>query len=296
MRFTRLKHVVEVDRYGSITAAASRLNTTQSTVTKSVAAMEQDLGFALFTRRTRGVVATDKGREFIDRASRILYDYERLVDDSRKGQDSANALLRIGVCPALLQGLFNRAVCGLVEARPDIRIQLQAIPIERGVRLLHRGDVDLLIGPLDILSSEHEFKLESIPSIEAGLYVRKGHKLANKKDVTGKDIWDYPVITTDPLNPYSEELMQIAREVDPGDPMRRFHLVNYFPLIARMVLSSDAVSVISKAYAQSRAFKDKFKLLDIDLFEPLSMCCAWRSRWLPTRSARLFIANLMSSD
>ena len=292
MQFTRLKHVVEVDRCGSITAAARALNTTQSTVTKSVAAMEQELSCSLFTRRARGVVTTEKGREFIDRASRVLFDYEQLVDDSRRERTAADALLRIGVSPALLQGLFNDAICRLVEARPDVRIQLHAVPSERGVRLLHRGDVDLLIGPIDTLSRENEFNVEPIPPIEAGLFVRKAHKLAKKKRVMREDIWDYPVITTDPLNPYTEELAKIRREVDATDAMRQFHIVNYFPLVSQMVRSSDAVSVIARTYAKTRAFKSKFKLLNIDIFVPLSMCCAWRSRWLPTRSARLFIAYL----
>ena len=100
MRFTRLKHVVEVDRNGSITAAANALNTTQSTVTKSVAAMEQELGFSLFVRKARGVVATEKGQEFLTRASRVLSDFEQLVTDVRAQQEEANTLLRIGVSPA----------------------------------------------------------------------------------------------------------------------------------------------------------------------------------------------------
>lgn len=292
MRFVRLKHVVEVDRCGSITAAANALNTTQSTVTKSVAAMEQELGFALFIRRSRGVVATEKGREFLNRAARLLSDYEYLVEDSRQEMAAANTLVRLGVCPALLQGLLNRPICEFVQKCPNVRIQLQAISSERGVQLLNRGDVDLLIGPVGILSQQSEFRYELMPAIKAGLYVRKDHELAKRKSVAREDIKAYPIIATDPINPYTDQLLQLLRETDVADPLRQLHIVDYYPIAAQMVLATDAVSLISTEYASSSAFREKFKLLPLDIFEPLEMACAWRSRSLPNQTVRHFVSGL----
>lgn len=295
MRFSRLKHVVEVDRYGSITAAAGALNTTQSTVTKSVAAMEQELGFSLFQRRARGVVATEKGREFLTRASRVISDYEHLVEDSRRDKTASNALLRIGVCPTLLQGLLNHAITELIQSRSNVRVQLQAVGVERGVLLLQRGDVDLLFGPTETLSRESEFKVEPVDAIEAGLYVRKHHKLAKKKKVTRDDVRGFPIIASDYLDPYTNEILQILKEKTDQDPMRQLHILEYFPIVSRVVETTDSISFISKNYASTRAFRDKFVLLNIDIFKPLAMCCAWRTRWLPSRDARLFISYLKTS-
>ena len=289
MRFLRLKQVVEVDRCGSITGAAKVLNTTQSTLTKSVAAMEQELGFALFVRRARGIATTEKGREFLTRASRVLSDYEHLVEDSRREQATANALLRIGICPAMLQGLLNRAICNFVQRRPEARVHLQGVAAERGTHRLHRGDVDLLIGPIETLSRESEFRVEKIPSIEADLYVRKGHELTKKKKVTQEDIRAYPIVAPDPINPYTDTLLQLLTDTDGLEPMRQLHIVEYFPIVSQMVETTDAVSVISKEYAKAKAFRSKFQLLNTDLFPPMEMGCAWRTRWMPSPAARSFI-------
>ena len=110
MNLTKLKYVVAVDREGSISAAAKAMHVTQSAVTKAVADVEDDLGFTLFDRRARGVVATAAGRDFIDRAARIVSDMDQLVDDARTGRDSRDRVLRIGIAPPSLEGLMNRAV------------------------------------------------------------------------------------------------------------------------------------------------------------------------------------------
>ena len=51
MNPSKLRYIVAVDREGSISAAAKGLRITQSAVTKAVAEVESDLGFALFDRQ-----------------------------------------------------------------------------------------------------------------------------------------------------------------------------------------------------------------------------------------------------
>lgn len=292
MRFTRLKHVVQVDRSGSISAAAANLHTTQSSVTKSLAAMEQELGYALFERKARGVTPTEKGRAFLNRAAHILSDYERLIEDSREDRAAATALFRIGVCPALLQGLLNHAICTVIAQYPAVRIQLHAVSPERGIELLNRGDLDILVGPLDAIGGEAEFRYEQVAAIEAGLYVRKGHPLDGKAEVTREDIRAYPFIATDLANAYTDKVVALLKEDPAADPLRQLHIVGYYPIIAEIVQSTDAVSVISRRYAASRTFRKRFRLLDLDIFDHLEMGCAWRTHWEPSRIARQFITAL----
>ena len=302
MRFVRLKHVVQVSRSGSITAAASSLNTSQSTVTKSVAAMERELGYTLFERTSHGVVMTEKGRGFLTRASRLLSDYEQLVEDGRQEFDSASSLVRAAICPVIVQGLINRAVCRVVQDHPEFRIHLQAVNPENGIGLLRRGDIDLLVCPIELLEGDAGFEVTKIPAVRAGLFVRKGHKLAKAQSITPQEISDYPMIGADVRTLYPEPLRQffpVYSASDPirsaSDPIRRAHIVEYFPLIAEIVGATDAVGAVSFDYAKSKTFQQKFALLNIDLFEPLAMGCAWRAKWLPSRAVRSLVAALNTS-
>ncbi len=59
---------VEVVRDGSLSGAARRLNTTQPTVGRHIAALEADLNLALFTRSPRGLLPTKAARDLLPHA------------------------------------------------------------------------------------------------------------------------------------------------------------------------------------------------------------------------------------
>lgn len=63
---------VRVVEAGSFTAVAAERNTTQPTISRQIAALEEHLGTRLFTRTTRALTLTDDGRAFYERALRAL--------------------------------------------------------------------------------------------------------------------------------------------------------------------------------------------------------------------------------
>ena len=68
----QLKYAVEVEKTGSISKAAENLYMNQPNLSKSIRELEDDLGIAIFDRTAKGVVPTDKGREFLGYARNIL--------------------------------------------------------------------------------------------------------------------------------------------------------------------------------------------------------------------------------
>jgi len=68
----QLKYAVEVEKTGSISKAAENLYMNQPNLSKSIRELEDDLGIAIFDRTAKGVVPTEKGREFLSYARSIL--------------------------------------------------------------------------------------------------------------------------------------------------------------------------------------------------------------------------------
>ena len=68
----QLKYAVEVEKTGSISKAAENLYMNQPNLSKSIRELEDDLGIAIFDRTAKGVVPTEKGREFLGYARNIL--------------------------------------------------------------------------------------------------------------------------------------------------------------------------------------------------------------------------------
>ncbi|RYZ65915.1 MAG: LysR family transcriptional regulator [Proteobacteria bacterium] len=77
MSLQQLRYFVTVAEEEHVTRAAERLHVSQPPLSRQIRALEDELGHALFERRGRGVVLTDYGRHFAERATAIL----RQVDD-----------------------------------------------------------------------------------------------------------------------------------------------------------------------------------------------------------------------
>ena len=92
----RLNHVVAVAHGGSFTKAAEIVGLTQSGITKSIADLERELGFAIFFRTSRGALMTEEGRDFVERAERLLDDARSLLQGSRERGDPYAGPLRVG--------------------------------------------------------------------------------------------------------------------------------------------------------------------------------------------------------
>ncbi len=81
MTFQQLSFVVEVANCESINKAAERLYTSQSNVSNSIKALEEELGIQIFLRTKKGVSVTEEGREFLSYANEII-DKKIFVEDS----------------------------------------------------------------------------------------------------------------------------------------------------------------------------------------------------------------------
>lgn len=290
MNLNQLRHVVMVYRMGSFTAAAAELNISQSSVTKSVAWVEQDLGYALFDRRARGVSVTEAGRDFIERAARIVSDMDRLVTDTVAGRGERSAILRIGVAPPSLEGLLNRAIRALLREPGQFRVHVQAGSTQKAMALLSQGDVDLLVGPTDELSREQDFILESLPDFIGRVFCRQGHPVLEAKAVREEELRRYPIFLPDLSAPRIETLVRTLYGVDSHHV--HLHIIDNFPMVASIVENTDALAVVSSNFARTRTFLEKFRLVPNTPGHPLRLSIARRARWLPSVPMSHFLKAL----
>ena len=67
-------------------------------------------------------------------------------------------------------------------------------------------------------------------------------------------------------------------------------MIDYFPLVQRIVATSDAIGSTTEEYAASSGFASAFARVPGDpLFPPALLCCAFRSRWEPPTTVRAFV-------
>jgi len=286
----RLNHLVAVARCGSFTAAALKVGVSQSAVTKGVADLERQLGYLVFHRTARGALMTEKGRDFVERATRLLEDARELLDGSGVGGDAFAGVLRIGVCPASLEWRLIETLARLQAHHPSIRFEISGSSFERMVQQLRNGGVDVAVGFDAAFREWPHVQREPMGELRTILFVRHGHPILDGGEVTLARLSAYDFVSPSDSRPYGDAIRHIY-ESEGVEWRKRLHVIDYFPIVSRIVASSDAIGVVARSHVASPSFQRQFTTLEHpDLFAPAPLCCAIRTRWDPPLAVRAFIS------
>ena len=97
MDLNRASTFVRVVESGGFTRAAEAMGLPTSSVSRSVAKLEEDLGITLLERTTRKVALTDAGRAFFERARDALAGLEEANALALDAAREAHGLVRIAL-------------------------------------------------------------------------------------------------------------------------------------------------------------------------------------------------------
>lgn len=139
-RLQAMQTLVRVVELGSFSAAAREQGSTQSAVSKQVAALEKTLGAQLLARSTRALKLTDAGERYVEQARRLVAEVAEAESELRAGEHRLQGWLRVAA-----SGTFGRMklvplVRSFQAAHPGVKVDLQ----------LHDGFVDLIEQGIDI--------------------------------------------------------------------------------------------------------------------------------------------------
>lgn len=287
----RLVHVVATAKYGSFTAAAGSVGVTQSAITKSIAELERQLGYVIFNRTARGVTLTEEGSVFVDRTTRLLDDANELLKGKSGDKDPYAGVLRIGVCPASMEWLLVEPVALLLSRHPNIRLDISGSSFERMVQQLRTGSVDVAFGYEAAFSEQPDFRRDALAPLETTFFVRQGHPILACGKVTAAEIAKYDIITPSLMRPYGAAFRDIYESQ--GVPASsRMHIIDYFPIVKKIVSRTDAIGVVALPYAELDSFQQRFAPIafpDEQSYPSAPLCCAVRTRWEVRPAVRAFM-------
>lgn len=160
MDVRHLRHVLAIQRAGSFARAAEDLGLAQSTLSKSVARLEDELGLKLFERSGTGAAPTPMGLVVAARAERIIGEAERLQRDVELAAAGETGDIRIGLGPALRPVFLPRFAESVVRRWPRLNI---LVDVERRERLLS----DFRAGRYDLILTARSDELEGPDNVSS---------------------------------------------------------------------------------------------------------------------------------
>ncbi|MBD8149489.1 LysR family transcriptional regulator [Pseudomonas fluorescens] len=191
MNLRTLHAFVEVVRQGSFSQAAEVVSLTQSTVSKAVKTLEEELGTPLLNRLGHRNELTAAGEVAYRRALVLLAEHRDLVGEINDLRGLKRGVLRIGL-PPVGCGLLFAAMFATYRTRyPDIDIELTEYGSKKLRECLEAGEVDLaaLLLPVDEGFDYQPVRNEPLIAV---LPVK--HPLARREHIDFTDLADSPFI------------------------------------------------------------------------------------------------------
>ncbi len=146
MNFKQLETFYWAATLGSFSAAAERLNATQSTVSMRILEFERDLGVELFDRSQRVAKVTAKGRDLMGIAESML----RLSAEIREtisAEDAMPGVIRLGVAEVISITWLPQLVKAIHKRFPRLTLELDEALTQDLVNRLENGSLDIVLAP-----------------------------------------------------------------------------------------------------------------------------------------------------
>jgi len=232
----------EVQRQGSLTAAARSLGLTQSALSHTVRKLEQQLGTPLWVREGRGLKLTAAGNHLTALAQRLLPQFEHaehLLSQFARGE---RGTLRIGMeCHPCYQWLLT-VVEPFLSRFPDVDLDVKQKFQFGGIGALFGHEIDMLVTPDPLRRKGLHF--EPVFDYEQVLVVGKAHPLASRTHVVPADLEQETLITypvpLERLDIYSQFLLPS------GSVPKRHQVIETTDIMLQMVASGRGVAALPR--------------------------------------------------
>jgi LysR family transcriptional regulator, regulator for metE and metH len=230
----------EVDRRGSLTAAAKSLGLTQSALSHTVRKLEEQLGVSLWERQGRGLRLAPAGNYLLSLAQRVLPQLEHaelVLGQLARGE---RGTLRIGMeCHPCYQWLL-KVVEPYLRTFPDVDLDVKQKFQFGGIGALFGHEIDMLVTPDPLRRKGLRF--EPVFDYEQVLVVGREHAFAGRAYVVPSELEQETLITypveIERLDVYSQFLLPA------GCVPKRHKLIETTDIMLQMVASGRGVAAL----------------------------------------------------
>jgi DNA-binding transcriptional LysR family regulator len=196
MNLEDLEWFVALAETPHMTQAAARLNTTQPTLSRSLARLEHEIGAPLFDRVNRRLRLNPSGEVLLRHARRSLLELRAATEHIRALRDPEHGTVRLGFLHSVATWLAPELIRGFRARAPQVQFALTQAATYELEALVVDGAVDLAVtGPRPTGAG---LAWHPIHTEQLCLVVPRHHRLADRGRVGIAEAAGEPFITLGP--------------------------------------------------------------------------------------------------
>ncbi len=203
MELRLLRYFLTVAKEQSFTKAAEQLHITQPTLSRQMAAFEEDLGITLFIRNGKKISLTDEGILLKRRALEILNLEERTLEELKGKEEVVGGTITIGCGEFAAVETLAKICKTYKEKYPLVQIVLHTATADAVYEMMNKGlvDIALFLEPVDTEGLDY-IRITDCDHWCVGM--RPDDPLAEKEFIKKEDLIGKPLILPERLNVQSE--------------------------------------------------------------------------------------------
>jgi LysR family transcriptional regulator, regulator for metE and metH len=249
----------EVERQGSLTAAAEKLFLTQSALSHSIKKLEQQLGTDIWLREGRSLRLTQAGQYMLAVANRLLPQLSLAEERLHQFAQGERGTLRIGMeCHPCYQWLL-KVVSPYLADWPDVDVDVKQKFQFGGIGALFGYEIDMLVTPDPLYKPGLVF--QPVFDYEQVLVVHDKHPLAKAAYVLPEQLSNETLITypvqTDRLDIYNQFLQPAGISPQVHKP------IETTDIMLQMVASGRGVAALPRWLVQE--YQSRFDVVPVQL-------------------------------
>ncbi|WP_151736996.1 LysR family transcriptional regulator ['Paenibacillus yunnanensis' Narsing Rao et al. 2020] len=183
MELLQLQYFLAVAKLEHMTEAAKSLHVTQSSLSKTIQRLEEDLGVPLFDRTGRKLRLNSNGASFLRRAQRALFELEqgRRELGGLSGPEQGTLELAVNTA-STLPGILSE----FRKRMPAVQFHVQMLSSQQMTALLKRGELDYCLSSPPLEGEDIECQMMYTDRIVVA--VPAGHPLADRQQLSLRDL------------------------------------------------------------------------------------------------------------
>ncbi len=205
----RLNHrLVEVFRVvmstGHLTRAAEQLHTSQPTVSREIARLEQVLGMVLFERLRGRLRPTARALALLEEVERSYVGLERIAATATALRDFSQGRLSLACLPALAQALVPWALQAFMKEHPHASVSIHPLESPALEQALTEQRHDL--GLVEHANAPPGTHLQPLLCADEVAVLPDGHALLARPRLCPEDFAGESFISFPPADPYRQQV------------------------------------------------------------------------------------------
>ena len=195
MNLRHLEHWLALADTGSFSRAAEKLHITQSALSRSIQALEEDLGGPLVDRVGKKNELTPLGRSVLERARRIVHEAQELQQGAALLQQGGLGALRVGLGSGPGAMLMTPWLVYMAKHHPTVQVTVSRGSTALQLTQLRERQLDALVVDVRRVEAAPDLKMTQVVEMRAGFVCRQGHPLLERaaKGLAFDALLAYPI-------------------------------------------------------------------------------------------------------